>query len=414
MLEEKLSPATLRLVETAKQIAAEVVAPNAQGWDRENRFPHELFSALHRAKLDAMCVPSALGGLGIGPDTDDPLPVWLVTRALASADSASCHGQQVHTNMTHTVALLGTPEQKERFLRPVVDAGAIFGGWGSEQNGQPPAGPRPASTVAHRVGGGWELTGRKFYSTNAGAAKFAIVFAFPDNVANPTSQLLLCMVDCESPGVSVQPRWWDQATGMRATVSHEVDFDRVFVADDAVIGPPGSYWSSQVQARYLPQFSSNFQGVGAHLFEYAVNYLRERRRTSDPFIQHHMAEAKVMLVTAELLLAETAELYRARRYPQAFDYSRMLRAYSQTAVQRVVELVQACCGSSIYMEPGPVSRMMRDWQFYCHHENLDLILTATGKTIFGLGGEGSPEAFGFGRSGDRPADSVHGAAGREK
>ena len=132
------------------------------------------------------------GGLGIGPDTDDPLPVWLVTRALASADSASCHCQQVHTNMTHTVALLGTPEQKERFLRPVVEAGAIFGGWGSEQNGQPPAGERPAFTVAHRVSGGWELSGRKFYSTNAGAAKFAIVFAFPDNVANPMSQLLLC------------------------------------------------------------------------------------------------------------------------------------------------------------------------------------------------------------------------------
>ncbi len=401
MLKEKLSAPSLKLVETAERIGAEVIAPNAETWDRENRFPHELFGALHRAKLDAMCVPRELGGLGIGPDTDDPLPVWLVTRALASADSASCHSQQVHTNMTHTVALLGTPEQKERFLRPVVEAGAIFGGWGSEQNGQPPAGERSAFTVAHRVSGGWELSGRKFYSTNAGAAKFAIVFAFPDNVANPMSQLLLCAVDCESRGVKVQPRWWDQATGMRATVSHEVDFERVFVADDAVIGSPGSYWTSQVQARYLPQFSSNFQGVGAHLFEYAVKYLRDRRRTADAFIQHHLAEAKVTLVTAELLLAETAELYRTRRYPQAFDYSRMLRAYSQTAVQRVVDLVQASCGSSIYMEPSPISRIMRDWQFYCRHENLDLILTAVGRTIFDLGGEGSPEAFGFGGQRDR-------------
>lgn len=146
---------------------------------------------------------------------------------------------------------------------------------------------------------------------------------------------------------------------------------------------------------------------------YAVNYLRERRRTSDPFIQHHTAEAKIMLVTAELLLAETAELYRIRRYPQAFDYSRMLRAYSQTAMQRVIELVQASCGSSIYMDPGPVSRIMRDWQFYCRHENLDLILTAAGKTIFGLGGEGNPQAFGFGRSEDRSAAPVR-AGGGEK
>ena len=401
MIKEKLSASGAKLVEAAERIAAQVVEPNAPIWDRENRFPHELFSAMHAAKLDAMCVPQEFGGLGIGPDTDDPLPVWLVTRTFASVDSASCHAQQVHTNMTHSVALLGTPGQKERFLRPVAEAGAIFGGWGSEQSGQPPSGERPKFTVAHRVSGGWQLSGRKFYSTNAGAAKFAIVFAFPDNVPDPMSQLLLCMVDCESPGVKVKPRWWDQATGMRATVSHEVDFDQAFVPDDAIIGPPGCYWSSQVQARYLPQFSSNFQGVGAHLFDYAVKYLRERRRTSDPFIQHHLAEAQVTLVTAELLLAETAELYQTRRYPQAFNYSRMLRAYSQSAVQRVIDLVQACCGSSIYMEPGPISRIMRDWQFYCRHENLDLILTAVGRTIFDLGGEGSPEAFGFGRQRER-------------
>lgn len=184
---------------------------------------------------------------------------------------------------------------------------------------------------------------------------------------------------------------------MRATVSHQVTFDRVFVGDDAVIGPPGAYWTQQVQARYLPQFSANFQGVGSHVFEYGLNYLRERRRGKDPFVQHHMAEAQVLLASAELLLGETARLYRSRSYPQAFHYSRMLRAYSEMAVRRVIEMVQACCGSSIYMEPSPMTRIMRDWQFYCRHENLDLILGAIGRSIFELGGEASPEAFGFAR-----------------
>jgi alkylation response protein AidB-like acyl-CoA dehydrogenase len=396
MLKEKLSPGSLALVEEAEKIAANVVAPCAEQWDRDNRFPNELFAALREAGLTATCVPREQGGLGIGPDTDDPLPVWLITKTLAAADSASCHCQQVHTNMTHTVALLGTPEQRERFLRPVIEGGAVFGGWGSEQNGQPPSGPRGKFTLAHRRAGGWELSGTKFYSTNAGAAKYAIVFAMPDDVPNPMSQMLLCAVDCESPGVKVHPQWWDRATGMRATVSHEVEFDRVFVRDDDIIGAPGAYWPQQLQARYLPQFSANFQGVGNHFFNYAVKYLRERRRTGDSFIQLHMAEAQVLLTSAELMLGQTAELYRQRRYPQAFDFSRMLRAYSQSAVQRVIDLIQACCGSSIYMEPGPISRMLRDWQFYCRHENLELILTAVGRSIFELGGEAGPEAFGFG------------------
>jgi alkylation response protein AidB-like acyl-CoA dehydrogenase len=402
MLKERLSLDSLALVDKAEKIAAQVVAPCAEKWDRDNRFPDELFAALREAGLNATCVPRELGGLGIGPDTDDPLPVWLITKTLAAADSASCHCQQVHTNMTHTVALLGTAEQKERFLRPVVENGAIFGGWGSEQNGQPPSGPRGKFTLARRRPGGWELSGRKYYSTNAGAAKYAIVFAMPDEVPNPMSEMLLCAVDCESPGVKVRPQWWDGATGMRATVSHEVEFDRVFVGDEAIIGPPGAYWPQQIQARYLPQFSANFQGVGTHFFDYAVNYLRERRRTGDPFIHVHLAEAKVLLTSAELMLGETAELYRQRNYPKAFDFSRMLRAYSQEAVQRVIDLVQACCGSSIYMEPGPVSRMLRDWQFYCRHENLELILGAVGRSIFELGGDAGPEAFGFARQSPRP------------
>lgn len=45
-------------------------------------------------------------------------------------------------------------------------------------------------------------------------------------------------------------------------------------------------------------------------------------------------------------------------------------------MRRVIDLVQACCGSSIYLKPSPLERVLRDWQFYCRHENLDLILTA--------------------------------------
>lgn len=207
MLKDELSENSLVLVEEAERIAREVVTLNAETWDRENRFPHELFAALQRAGLNAMCVPKECGGLGIGPDTDDPLPVWLVTKTLASADSAGCHSQQVHTNMTHTIALLGTDQQKQRFLRPVAEAGAIFGGWGAEQNGRPRSDGRAAFTAARRVAGGYEITGDKFYATNAGAAKFAIVFAVPENSANPGGELLLCAVDCGAPGVTVAPRW---------------------------------------------------------------------------------------------------------------------------------------------------------------------------------------------------------------
>lgn len=395
VLKETLPPQSKALVEKAERVARDVVGPLAETWDRENRFPAELFQALRKERLNAMTAPREYGGQGIGPDTDNPLPVWLVTKALATMDSSSSHCQQVHTNMVHTVAQLGTPEQKERYLRPAAEGGAVFGGWGSEQDGRPPE-PGARRTIARKVKGGYELTGKKYYSTNAGGAKYAIVFGYLEDAPDPVSGLLLCAVDCESRGVTVNKAWWDQATGMRATVSHEVDLDRVFVSDDAIIGPPGAYWTQKMQARYLPQFSANFQGVGAHVFSYGVTYLRERNRTKNEFIQRYLGEARICLETAELLLGETAERYKERRYPEAFHYSSMLRAYSELSIRRVVDLVQSACGASVYMRPNPMERILRDWQFYCRHENSDLILTAVGKTELGVASEGA-EAFGFAR-----------------
>lgn len=399
MIESRISAESAELVDKVKVIAQEVSGKLAPVWDRENRFPTELFDALHAHRLNALTVPKEFGGHGLGPDAEDPLPVWLATKALASVDSASCHAFQVHTNMVHAVALLGTKEQQERFLRPVAENNAVLGGWGSEQNGAPSGGAPANFTLAHRVEGGYEITGTKFYSTNAGATKYGLVFAFPDDVENPFANMLLCMVDCDAPNVKVHEKWWDQATGMRATVSHEVEFDHVFVPDDCLIGEPGAYWGQEVQARYLPQFSSNFQGVGTHFFEYGKQYLADRKRLGGSLTQARLGEAKLYLTSAELLLGETAEQYRARNYPQAFHYSRQLRAYSELAMRRVLELVQECCGASFYMHPHPIERMLRDWEFYSRHENVDLILETIGKTEAGLmDGEAGPAAFGFGSS----------------
>ena len=60
MLTEQLSPQSRAFVETAEQIAREVVEPLAETWDRENRFPHELFAALRTKQPSLSMTPAAL------------------------------------------------------------------------------------------------------------------------------------------------------------------------------------------------------------------------------------------------------------------------------------------------------------------------------------------------------------------
>lgn len=52
------------LADTARRIAREVAAPNADAVDRDGRFPHEAVAAMRQAGLLGAAVPVALGGLG--------------------------------------------------------------------------------------------------------------------------------------------------------------------------------------------------------------------------------------------------------------------------------------------------------------------------------------------------------------
>jgi alkylation response protein AidB-like acyl-CoA dehydrogenase len=393
----------LSIVQQAEEMASNVVSELAPEWDRDARFPEELFDAMRDTRLNALTVPSSLGGLGLGPDAhepdvDDPLTIWLVSKALARADGSSGHNQQNHTNVVHTTSFLGSEEQLSVAVRAVVEEGAVFGGWGSELSGKPPE----QFTVAKRVPGGYKLYGSKLFSTNAGAARYANVFAYPEDVKDPIGEVMVFLVDTDQPELRIDGSWWANATGMRATVSHKVDLDGLFVRDSDMLGEPGDYWGKMVQIRYLPQFAANFQGVGEHVLDYGIEYLRARKRTGSEWTQRAVAEAKIALVTADLLLKETAELMRAGDLAATARAGVMLRAYSEQAVGKVIANVQDACGASIYMTPHPLERVLRDWQFYSRHESLNLILTGLGKGVLdGLDKDASPSAVGVDFHGER-------------
>ena len=66
----------------AREFADTEIAPNAGDWDREHRFPRQLFTKLGELGLMGVCVPEALGGAGA-----DFLAYVLVLEELSRADA---------------------------------------------------------------------------------------------------------------------------------------------------------------------------------------------------------------------------------------------------------------------------------------------------------------------------------------
>jgi len=184
-----------------------------------------------------LTLPREVGGAGL----DAFSRFVLVEELLAAGAPVAAHwiadrqsGPLIHK--------FGSAAQKDFYL-PRICAGEAFFCIGMSE---PNAGSDLASvrSRATRVDGGWLLSGRKIWTTNAHRSHYMIALVrtsgVPEDRQKGLSQLI---VDLSLPGITVRPIV--DLTG-DAHFS-EVTFDDVLLADDALVGEEGSGWA-QVNA----------------------------------------------------------------------------------------------------------------------------------------------------------------------
>src|SRR5689334_20037515 len=100
--------------------------------------------------------------------------------------------------------MFGTDEQKERWLRPLVEGEirSFFSMTEPDVSGSDPTGLR---TRAVRDGDDWVIDGHKWFSSGAEGAAFAIVMAVTDPDAEPHRRATQIIVPADSPGIQITP-----------------------------------------------------------------------------------------------------------------------------------------------------------------------------------------------------------------
>jgi acyl-CoA dehydrogenase len=207
MWDFETEPAFQAKLDWADAFVAEEVEPLDLIWpgleftpldDTRRKVIDPLKARVRREKLWATHLGPELGGQGYGQ-----LKLSLLNEIVGRSNWApivfGC--QAPDTGNAEIIAHYGTPAQKERYLRPLLD-GEIFSCYSMTE---PHAGADPTMfrTRAVRDGGEWVINGWKFFSSNARTASFLIVMAVSDPEAGPYQGMSMFLVPADTPGIDI-------------------------------------------------------------------------------------------------------------------------------------------------------------------------------------------------------------------
>lgn len=263
------TPLQEEIIETARSLAPGF-AERASEHDRNNSFPSENFEDLKRAGYHTLTVPLEYGGKGARL-----LDICLGQEELAVGDGATALGIAMHLSLIGRLAEEQTwpTEMWAQVCRQITENGALINSAATEpEMGSPSRGGLP-TTIARRIDGGWELSGRKTFTTLAPVLDIFVVLA----TVEPEQERGNFLVERDTPGLSVDPTW--DALGMRGTGSHDLVLDAVRIPVAARIvaradKPPGDGASGRGWAALT--LGAVYLGVARSARDHAASYAQQR------------------------------------------------------------------------------------------------------------------------------------------
>ena len=202
-------------------------AATAAHHDRTADFPFENFAALRDAGLLALTVARDDGGLGGGLTE-----AQFVVGEIARGEPATALVLAMHYIQHATIARReGWPPHLVRRLTQEAASGiALINALQAEPGMGSPSRDGLPATVARPAGREWRISGHKIYATGIPILSWLVVLGLTDE-AEPRIGWFL--VPARAKGIRVIETW--NATGMRATASHDIVFEDVAIPRDQAL-----------------------------------------------------------------------------------------------------------------------------------------------------------------------------------
>ncbi len=356
------TPEAYDLLALTRDLADAELAPHAAAYEREERFPREIFRTLGAAGLLGLPFAEEAGGGG------QPYTVYLqVLEELAMRWASVALGISVHTLSCSPIATVGTEAQK-RDLLPEMIGGTLLGAYSlSEAHaGSDASAMRAAATPADD---GWLARGEKAWVTHGGHADFYTTFLRTPadgraGAAGGGRSAVSCFhLTPDLPGFSAARP--EQKMGLTASTTAALRLDDVPVPADRLVGEPGR--GMQIALGALDSgrlgISAVAVGLAQSALDVAVGYAVEREAFGRPIIEHQGLAFVLADMAAAVESARATYLAAARRKDAGKPYSRqasIAKLVATDAAMKVTTDAVQVLGGAGYTREFPVERYMRE------------------------------------------------------
>jgi alkylation response protein AidB-like acyl-CoA dehydrogenase len=350
-----LTPEQREIQALAREFAAAEIEPNAAEWDREHRFPKELFGKLAELGLMGACVPEEYGGAGA-----DFLSYILMLEEISRADAGVGVTVAVHTSaVTLPILTFGTDEQRSRFVPPLAH-GEVIGAFALTET---EAGSDAGSlrTAATPSGDGWTISGTKQFISTAEYAGTFLLFARTDPSTPGAKGVSAFILDADHIRVTGA----EEKLGLNSSVTNSIAIEGADVGGDRLLHEEGKGFAVAMATLDGGRIGIGAQalGIAQAAYDAAHAYALERRqfgrRIADfQAIQFKLADMATEIEAARLLVYRAAWLKQEGR-PHSEAGAKAKLFTSEMARRQTAEAIQILGGYG-YTKEFQVERYYRD------------------------------------------------------
>jgi alkylation response protein AidB-like acyl-CoA dehydrogenase len=321
------------VIAQAQQFGQSQVVPQAARWEYEHRYPDEVLRAACSAGLARIEVPVSRGGMGLSYSTK-----LRVVEELAAYDFSFAFSLVNHHNATLRVANCEGP-LAEQWLSGMLAGQRI----GCAAYTEPEHGSDLSrlQTSARRVKGGWLLTGRKAWITNAAVAGVFLTLAQTEPSAGGRG-LATFLVEAGREGFQRAPAYELQEG--HAIAAGGFELHDYFAPDEALLDPPGLALKRSLAGingarAYVAAMCAGMLEASLGI---AVEYTSQRQAFGQPLIEFQGLRWSLVDAETDLAALRMLVYHAARQIDAHQDATQAAARAKKFAGERTLKHLAGC------------------------------------------------------------------------